>query len=200
MDQPLRRQQGAWVLAGPLLAGPLLAGCLAWLLAGCSGTPFGDRLGGSFSSPPPTTPPGAANGVSNGATTGAATGAPNTGAPTNGAPTKAQKLAPTAPGAAPAPPLGQSGASQGADGAAKPASKTGGVSPPQAPGTKQPPAAATNLQPVPYRITLKLPLTDPAAPAESVTQALRAAGLRFEVEMIERVQPASSSPSVAPPR
>ena len=195
MDQPLRRQQGAQALAAPLLAG-----CLAWLLAGCSGTPFGDRLAGSFSSPPPTAPPGAANGVSNGATTGAATGAPNTGAPTNGAPTKAQKLAPTAPGAAPAPPLGQSGASQGADGAAKPASKTGGVSPPQAPGTKQPPAAATNLQPVPYRITLKLPLADPAAPAESVTQALRAAGLRFEVEMIERVQPASSSPSVAPPR
>ena len=185
MNQPLRRQQGAQVLAGPLLAG-----CLGSLLAGCSGTPFGDRLAGSFSSPPPTAPPGAANGVSNGAATGA---------PTNGAPTEAQKLAPTAPGAAPAPPLGQSGASQGADGAAKPASKTAGVSPPQAPGTKQPPAAATNLQPVPYRITLKLPLADPAAPAESVTQALRAAGLRFEVEMIERVQPASSSPSVASP-
>ena len=118
-------------------------------------------------------------------------------------------MAPTAPGAAPAPPLGQSGASQGADGAAKPASKTAvgtagpqppGVSPPQAPGAKQPPAANTNLQPVPYRITLKLPLADPAAPAESVTQALRAAGLRFEVEMIERVQPTGSSPSVAPPR
>ena len=186
MDQPLRRQQGA-----QLLAGPLLAGCLGSLLAGCSGTPFGDRLAGSFSSPPPTAPPGAANGVSN----GAATGAPTNGAPTNGAPTEAQKLAPTAPGAAPAPPLGQSGASQGADGAAKPASKT-------AVGTAgpQPPAANTNLQPVPYRITLKLPLADPAAPAESVTQALRAAGLRFEVEMIERVQPASSSPSVAPPR
>ena len=194
MDQPLRRQQGA-----QLLAGPLLAGCLGSLLAGCSGTPFGDRLAGSFSSPPPTAPPGAANGVSNGAATSAATGAA-TGAPTNGAPTEAQKWAPTAPGAAPAPPLGQSGASQGADGAAKPASKTAGVSPPQAPGAKQPPAANTNLQPVPYRITLKLPLADPAAPAESVTQALRAAGLRFEVEMIERVQPTGSSPSVAPPR
>ena len=194
MDQPLRRKQGA-----QLLAGPLLAGCLGSLLAGCSGTPFGDRLAGSFSSPPPTAPPGAANGVSNGAATGATTEAPTNGAPTTGAPTRAQKLAPTAPGSAPAPPLGQSGASQGADGAAKPASKTAGVSSPQAPGTKQPPAAATNLQPVPYRITLKLPLADPAAPAESVTQALRAAGLRFEVEMIERVQPANSSPSVASP-
>lgn len=194
MNQPLRRQQGAWVLAGPLLAGPLLAGCLGSLLAGCSGTPFGDRLAGSFSSPPPTAPPGAANGVTN----GAATGAPTNGA-ADGVSNGAQKLAPSAQGATPAPPLGQSEASQGADGAAKPASKTAGVSPPQAPGTKQPPAAATNLQPVPYRITLKLPLADPAAPAESVTQALRAAGLRFEVEMIERVQPASSSPSVASP-
>jgi len=194
MNQPLRRQQGAWVLAGPLLAGPVLAGCLGSLLAGCSGTPFGDRLAGSFSSPPPTAPPGAANGVSN----GAATGAPTNGA-ADGVSNGAQKLAPSAQGATPAPPLGQSEASQGADGAAKPASKTAGVSPPQAPGTKQPPAAATNLQPVPYRITLKLPLADPAAPAESVTQALRAAGLRFEVEMIERVPPASSSPSVASP-
>jgi hypothetical protein len=51
---------------------------------------------------------------------------------------------------------------------------------------------------VPYRITLKLPRADPAAPAESVTQALRAAGLRFEVEMIERVQPTSASPAAAP--
>ena len=199
MNQPLRRQQGAWVLAGPLLAAPLLAGCLGWLLAGCSGTPFGDRLAGSFSSPPPSAPPGAANGVTNGAATGAPTNGVATNGAANGVSNGAQKLAPTAPGAAPAPPLGQSGASQGADGAAKPASKTDGVSPPQAPGTKQPPAAATNLQPVPYRITLKLPLADPAAPAESVTQALRAAGLRFEVEMIERVQPASSSPSVASP-
>jgi hypothetical protein len=66
------------------------------------------------------------------------------------------------------------------------------------PGAKQTPAAATNLQPVPYRITLKLPQADPAAPAESVTQALRAAGLRFEVEMIERVQPTSASPPAAP--
>jgi hypothetical protein len=46
---------------------------------------------------------------------------------------------------------------------------------------------------VPYRITLKLPLADPAAPAESVTQALRAAGVPFEVETIERIGAAATA-------
>jgi len=42
--------------------------------------------------------------------------------------------------------------------------------------------------PLPYRVVLKLPAADPSAPAEAVTKALRAAGLPFEVETIERVQ------------
>lgn len=46
------------------------------------------------------------------------------------------------------------------------------------------PAAA----PVPYRVVLRLPATDPAAPAEALTRALRAANLPFEVETIERVR------------
>ncbi len=46
------------------------------------------------------------------------------------------------------------------------------------------PAAA----PVPYRVVLRLPATDPAAPAEALTKALRAATLPFEVETIERVR------------
>lgn len=46
------------------------------------------------------------------------------------------------------------------------------------------PAAA----PVPYRVVLRLPATDPAAPAEALTRALRAANLPFEVEAIERVR------------
>lgn len=46
------------------------------------------------------------------------------------------------------------------------------------------PAAA----PVPYRVLLRLPATDPAAPAEALTKALRAANLPFEVETIERVR------------
>ena len=36
-------------------------------------------------------------------------------------------------------------------------------------------------------MTIKLPAADPSAPAEVLTQALRAAGLAFEVETIERV-------------
>jgi hypothetical protein len=46
---------------------------------------------------------------------------------------------------------------------------------------------------VPYRVTLKLPAADPSAPAEAVTEALRAAGVRFEVETIERVPPAGTA-------
>ena len=56
------------------------------------------------------------------------------------------------------------------------------------------PAAA----PVPYRVVLRLPSTDPAAPAEALTKALRAANLPFEVETIERVRPVES-PGNNPP-
>ena len=39
----------------------------------------------------------------------------------------------------------------------------------------------------PYRITIRLSAADPAAPAEGVTEALRRAGIGFEVETIEKV-------------
>jgi hypothetical protein len=41
--------------------------------------------------------------------------------------------------------------------------------------------------PRPYRITIRLAAADPAAPAESVTDALRRAGIGFEVETIEKI-------------
>ncbi|MEB3184489.1 MAG: hypothetical protein VKM97_01250, partial [Cyanobacteriota bacterium] len=63
----------------------------------------------------------------------------------------------------------------------------------------RPATAATPLQPAPYRVTIKLPAADPSAPAEVVTQALRAAGVRFEVEMIERVPGAAAAPRPAAP-
>ena len=50
-----------------------------------------------------------------------------------------------------------------------------------------PPAPRRSAPPAPYRVTIKLPAADPSAPAEVLTQALRAAGLAFEVETIERV-------------
>ena len=58
------------------------------------------------------------------------------------------------------------------------------------------PKAAASTKPAPYRITIQLPAADPAAPAEAVTEALRAAGVSFEVEMIERI--GASTPKPAP--
>jgi len=43
------------------------------------------------------------------------------------------------------------------------------------------------FNPQPYRIILKLSGANPSAPAETVTKALRKAGVQFEVEKIERV-------------
>ena len=54
-------------------------------------------------------------------------------------------------------------------------------------------------KPAPYRITIQLPSADPAAPAEAVTEALRAAGVSFEVEMIERVGAAATPVPVPAP-
>ncbi len=42
------------------------------------------------------------------------------------------------------------------------------------------------FNPHPYRIILKLSGANPSAPAETVTKALRKAGIQFEVEKIER--------------
>ncbi len=42
------------------------------------------------------------------------------------------------------------------------------------------------FKPRPYRIILKLSGANPSAPAETVTNALRKAGVQFEVEKIER--------------
>jgi hypothetical protein len=52
---------------------------------------------------------------------------------------------------------------------------------------------------VPYRLTIRLPSADPSAPAEVVTEALRRAGVPFEVETIERVgdQEQGSRPEAA---
>jgi len=71
-------------------------------------------------------------------------------------------------------------------GAAKPAAET-------APKPAKPAAASAA-----YRITIKLPGADPSAPAEVVTEALRAAGVSFEVETIERMPSAGGAGTAAP--
>ena len=156
---------------------PLL---LALTLAGCSGTPFGDRLAGSFSAlqaqspaaspplpsstPPSSTPP-------------ATTPTPTQPTPSTTAPTgKPTETKPTA---------------------TKPEATKPEATKPAAP---QPARGA-----MPYRVTLRLPQADPSAPAEGLTEALRAAGVAFEVETIERLQAGGaasapvSRPAPAPP-
>ena len=49
------------------------------------------------------------------------------------------------------------------------------------------------FKPQPYRIIIKLSGANPSAPAESVTKALRKAGIQFEVEKIERFSSDSDS-------
>ena len=49
------------------------------------------------------------------------------------------------------------------------------------------------FKPQPYRIILKLSGANPSAPAETVTAALRKAGVEFEVEKIERFDERSIS-------
>ncbi|WP_197686671.1 hypothetical protein [Cyanobium sp. NIES-981] len=139
-----------WLRAPALLVLLVVAGPLA----GCSGTPFGDQLSRSFSSPTTAEPAPAPAGQSTG---GAA--------------------APGVPPGAPAP------------------AQTAPQTPAQA--AQRPPRAPV-LSPAPYRITIKLVGADPAAPAEAVTEALRAAGVPFEVEMIERVQGAVVTPPATP--
>ena len=49
-----------------------------------------------------------------------------------------------------------------------------------------PKSMKTIFNPRPYRIILRLSGANPSAPAETVTEALRKAGVQFEVEKIER--------------
>ena len=81
---------------------------------------------------------------------------------------------------------------------ANPTTTTTAMGDPPTPTWEAPPP----LNPTPYRLLLRLPVADPAAPAEAVTQALRAAGILFEVETVERLprptdpeQPTTPDPS-----
>jgi hypothetical protein len=76
------------------------------------------------------------------------------------------------------------------------------------PAVRQTPGPPTTIQvrppaspagPAPYRVTIRLPQADPSAPAEAVTQALRAAGIPFEVETIEKMKAGISGPALPEP-
>jgi len=84
---------------------------------------------------------------------------------------------------------------------AAPASPAEPLARPAAPAAPVTPVAPA-VRPAPYRVTIRLPLADPSAPAEVVTKALRAAGVPFEVETIERMPgagtPATQNPASTP--
>ncbi len=153
---------------------------LSLLLAGCSGTRFGDQLARSFSSsgtpaPSPQAPAGSgAAGLSPGASASGATA-----------------------GVRPAPGAGQDPATTARSAGATTATKAAASGQPTAAAGPSAPPRAQPLSPAPYRVTIKLPGADPSAPAEAVTRALRAAGVSFEVETIERIPPAGSTAAPA---
>ena len=88
-------------------------------------------------------------------------------------------------------------------GVPKPAGSTAPASGPAAgagPLVAQRPAAPAAANPSPYRVTIRLPQADPSAPAEVVTEALRAAGVPFEVETIERIGVGTAATAPAVPQ
>lgn len=154
---------------------------LALLLAGCSGTRFGDQLARSFSSPGTPAP-----------SPQAPAAAPRSGAPLSPGTTASGATA----GPRPAAGAGQAPGAAPAAGAAT-AARAAASGQPTAGAGPSTPARAQPLSPAPYRVTIKLPGADPSAPAEAVTRALRAAGVSFEVETIERIAPAGSTAAPA---
>jgi hypothetical protein len=165
-----------------IVAAAPLSWLLAMLLGGCSGTPFGEALSGSFSSANPAT-----------SSPEVRAPAPSLSPPASPGPVPSQPAQPKPAQPKPAQPKPV----QPPPGSSKPVSKA-----PEPAGASRP---APPDNPAPYRVTILLPQADPAAPAEVVTRALRTAGVPFEVETIQRTggpaSPAPAAPSVrsAPP-
>ena len=150
-----------------LLPGVLLA---LMLLQACDGTPFGQRLSDSFDGP-------SAQPSSEDAPQSVQVKAePVEGAPVEKGPVKNDPVKVEAVKA-----------------------KTGETttnpqpSTPEDVETKADLPRAMTRRTLPYRITIRLSSADPAAPAEGVTDALRKAGIGFEVETIEKISRAQSA-------
>ena len=187
---PNRKHLGAAACppAAPLLAGArrgfVLALVLGPLLVGCANNPIARQLAASFDTPAPTPAIPPAAGSPTGGTSPAANG--QAGAPAlvppsgNAATTNPSPVSPANPN--------QKGTST-----AGPGAKPDAPAKPRAATPTPAPAAA------PYRVTLTLPGADPSAPAEVVTRALRAAGVPFEVETIERIGAGSDASTSSRP-
>ena len=145
------------------------------VLQACGSTPIGQQLSESFDAPAATqtgSPQPAVNGSSAAPAASSTTGASTTAAA--GTAERGTKQADKAPTTA------QTTTAQNSSEAAN--AKQAPVAKPQ----------ARPQSPQPYRITIRLSAADPSAPAEVVTRSLREAGIGFEVETIERIQPPSS--------
>lgn len=147
-----------------LLPGVLLA---LMLLQACDGTPFGQRLSDSFDDP--TSQPAAEDAPR----PVQAKAEQGTTEPERDKPVKADPVADS----------GQEdpGTADSLD--SKAVDSQAGVE-------EANPPRATSGRTLPYRITIRLSSADPAAPAEGVTEALRKAGIGFEVETIEKISTA----------
>ncbi|MEY4353021.1 MAG: Translation initiation factor [Cyanobacteriota bacterium] len=155
-------------------------------LSGCAGTPWGESLSGSFPSPPEQAPDPQQPTQDQNPTAVEAPPAPRPSAPSSapeGAAGVAKKVGALPQGSA------QPGTAPARPGPSTPQGSS--ARPPSAPKPKPEPSSSASS---PYRVTIRLPLADPSAPAEGVTQALRAAGIPFEVETIERVKGAPAAP------
>ena len=189
----------------PALPRVLLA-LLPLLLGGCSGTPFGEALSRSF--PGPSATPAATATPSPGdiQTTRQGDALSTPAPPSAGSAGTAAQSGPVA-GAGAGPVATPAGAGAAATSAAIPksgGSNTSGTGPAVSaaganPAVASRSAAKAPANPAPYRVTIRLPQADPSAPAEVVTEALRAAGVPFEVETIERMGAGTTAaPAVAP--
>ena len=173
--------QGAPLLAGAR-RGLVLALVLGPLLGGCANNPIARQLAASFDTPPAPTPamPPAAGSPTGGGTSPAVKG--QAGAPAAGIAGTPALVPPSGNAATTSPSPGSpANPDQQGTSTAGPGAKPDAKGKPRAATPTPAPAAA------PYRVTLKLPGADPSAPAEVVTRALRAAGVPFEVETIERI-------------
>ena len=155
---------------------PGLAACLLGLwCAGCSGTPWGEQLAERLSEPDDPV---------------AETGVPNAAAATTPAEEPLTEPDPPSEPEAPEEDDPEAGISPSPPNPAAPAPAAD--TPVGSPNTARTPITSPQpLNPTPYRLRLRLPAADPAAPAEAVTRALRAAGILFEVEAIERLPTAA---------
>ena len=181
----------------PRAAVPGLLALLLWpLLAGCNGSRFGDTLSRSFSAPAAGSGPAAAaaGSAASGSPAAAATSAPpagsaaaSTATPGTATPGTAAPSRPAAVAAAARPTAGsgEPGTATGRPGSPATNATPGGAGSASAPGGARSSSAAPRS--APYRVTILLPSADASAPAEVVTEALRAAGVPFEVETIERL-------------